>query len=158
MSFWKNTFYFTSLLMVIVVVLTLCISQALLTMLFTIQTKEVAQALGELQIQIPVFLLNLFYIVSVFLFLANLKIAKKIAILAVILHLLFVFVTMLINYNVTHNVNHLVNSVMIVVGAISFFVFLKLSKDKQKLIQETIQNEPIKEKNDNRKHKSNKHK
>ena len=144
--------------MVIVVVLTLCISQALLTMLFTIQTKEVAQALGELQIQIPVFLLNLFYIVSVFLFLANLKIAKKIAILAVILHLLFVFVTMLINYNLTHNVNHLVNSVMIVVGAISFFVFLKLSKDKQKLVQETIQNEPIKEKNDNRKHKSNKHK
>ena len=136
MGFWKKAFYNASILMVIAVVLTLAISQSLMSMLFTIQTKDLMQNTSPILIQFSVFVINFLYIITVLLFLANLtKIAKFMAAFSVAIHLLFVFFTMAYNYSITHNAVHITNMGMIVIGLLSLGVYIKMSRDKAKLEQ-----------------------
>ena len=132
MGFWKITFYNTSILIITVVILTLCISQAIMIMLFNIQSNEVAVAIPLLITQIIVFSIEFLYIISVMLFLANqTKIAKIIAILTITLHLSYRFFNMFIEYSNNKNPMHIANMAMIIFGLIALLVYIRLSKYKK---------------------------
>ena len=131
MGFWKNALYHTSILMLIAVILTLVVTQSIMSVLFHVQAKEVADVMPVILTKIIVFSIEFLYISSVMLFLANLtKIAKIVAIIAITLHLSYRFLNMYIEYSATNSPIHIVNMSIVVMGLISLLIYAKLSKQK----------------------------
>lgn len=129
-SFWKNIFYNFSILVVAIVALAITIVQSLMSVFFSVQTKDVTQVMPLIYSKIIVFGISFGYMISVMLFLANkTKIARLLAILTIALQLCFYLFNMFALYKSTHEITHIVNMFMIFLGLIALGVYIKLNKN-----------------------------
>ena len=137
MNFWQKALYKSSILILIAVVLTLIVTQSVMSVIFTIQTQEVRLAIPELISKVIVFTIEFLYITSVMLFLANItKIAKFVAVFAIFIHLGYRTLNMFISYQVTGQSQHLTNMAMVILGIVALVVYIKFSKYANKTIKE----------------------
>lgn len=129
MTFLQKTLYRSSILILITVVLTLIVTQSVMSVFFTIQTQEVQVAIPEVVSKIIVFTIEFLYVTSVMLFLANItKIAKFVAIFAIFIHLGFRLLSMFVSYQATGAAQHLVNIAIVFLGFVALIVYIKFSR------------------------------
>ena len=132
MTFWQKALYRSSILILITVVLTLIVTQSVMSVIFTIQTQEVQVAIPEFVSKVIVFTIEFLYITSAMLFLANItKIAKFTAVFAIFIHLGFRLLNMFVSYQATGQTQHIVNMAIIFLGFIALIIYIKFSRNRK---------------------------